>query len=165
MSRTNDAHHSDPSHPPGRLESWSGPLATGWLKVLLVVWALPWTILGVLLGVLAVLTGGRFVYRGIVWEFHGGFVTWLLHHVPLEHGAAAITLGHTVVGCSRQSLDACRPHELIHVAQYERWGPLFVPLYFGHALRIWRQGGNPYRDNPLEREAYKRAPIPKLPEA
>ncbi len=165
MSRRNEASHSHPPHRPGSLASWSGPLATGWLKVLLVVWALPWTVLGVLLGVLAVLTGGKFVYRGIVWEFHGGFVTWLLRRVPLEHGAAAITLGHTVVGSSRQSLDACRPHELIHVAQYERWGPLFIPLYFGHALRAWSRGKDPYRDNPLECEAYTLAPIPKLPEA
>jgi hypothetical protein len=55
-------------------------------------------------------------------------------------------------------LDHCRTHELVHVRQYERWGPLFVPAYLASSAIIWLRGGDPYRDNPFEREAYAVAP-------
>ena len=68
-----------------------------------------------------------------------------------------MTLGHVVLGQSAESLDFSREHELVHVRQYERWGPVFLPAYFLSSLIAWAQGKNPYYDNAFEREAYGQA--------
>ena len=61
----------------------------------------------------------------------------------------AITFGHVVLGVDE--LDpATLDHELVHVRQYERWGPLFVPAYLGAAVVARLRGGNAYRDNAFE---------------
>lgn len=121
----------------------------------LYVWASPNTLLGLLLAGGALLTGGRVrLYRGAV-EAHGGVVRWLLARaVPLRGGAAAMVVGHVILGRDEESLDLSRDHEHVHVRQYERWGPLFLPLYFGASLWAWLRGRDAYRDNPFEREAY-----------
>jgi tetratricopeptide (TPR) repeat protein len=53
-----------------------------------------------------------------------------------------------------------REHERVHVRQYERWGPLFIPLYLAAAAIAWWKGLDPYRDNPFEREAFERDDMP-----
>jgi hypothetical protein len=125
-------------------------------KPLAWLWASPWTALGLAIGLLGLLTGGRVQRRCGVVEFYGGAVTWLLQRFPVH--PAAMTLGHVVLGCVVDGLDACRAHELVHVRQYERWGPLFIPAYLGCSAYIWLRGGDAYRDNPFEREAYAVAP-------
>ena len=65
-----------------------------------------------------------------------------------------MTLGHTVLGRTAWDLDLCRDHEMIHVRQYERWGPAFLPAYLGCSAYLWIRGRNFYHDNPFEREAY-----------
>ena len=89
-------------------------------------------------------------------EFFGGAALWLLRRLPAA--PAAMTLGHTVLGRTAEALDAARQHELVHVRQYERWGPFFVPAYLFCSLIMWLAGKDAYRDNPFEREAYRRAP-------
>ncbi len=116
-------------------------------------WAAPWSAVGLVAGLVGVMTGGRVQRRAGLLEFHGGAVTWLLQHMPRIE-PLAMTLGHTVLGQSAAALDLCRRHELVHVRQYEQWGPLFVPAYFACSAWIWLRGGDPYRDNPFEREAY-----------
>jgi Domain of unknown function (DUF4157) len=60
-------------------------------------------------------------------------------------GFTAITLGHVIV--ANQPLDDhLLAHELAHVAQHERWGPLFYPAYLLTSL-------TGYRRNPFERAA------------
>jgi hypothetical protein len=123
-------------------------------KALLYLWAAPWSLLGCSLGLLGLMTGGRcFVERGVL-EFHGGILSRLLRQIPIEGGASAITLGHTVLGRTREELDRCRDHEHVHVHQYERWGPMFVPAYFASSIVAWAKGLDPYLDNAFEREAY-----------
>jgi hypothetical protein len=112
-----------------------------------------------LLGAVACLTGGRAVLQRRILEFHGGWLRWLLARAPISGGAAAITLGHTVLGRTRADLDRCRDHELVHVAQYERWGPFFIPAYFGWSVVLWWQGRRAYLDNPFEVEAYRTATV------
>lgn len=63
-----------------------------------------------------------------------------------------MTLGHVVL-CVDEIDDATLAHELVHVAQYERWGPLFVPCYLGAAVVAALRGGDLYRDNPFETAA------------
>lgn len=70
---------------------------------------------------------------------------------------AAITFGHVVWGCDQSCLDWSRNHERVHVRQYERWGPLFIPLYLAFSAIVAWRGLDPYRDNPFEREAFEKA--------
>ena len=65
-----------------------------------------------------------------------------------------MTLGHVVLGRSAAALDVCREHEMVHVRQYERWGPVFIPAYLLCSLVLLMRGRDAYRENPFEREAY-----------
>ncbi len=124
-----------------------------WLRLLRALWAGPYTLLGIALGLPAVVSGGGAQRIDGVWEFYGGWLVWALNRLPL-HNVQAMTLGQSVVGRSLAALDATRDHERIHVRQYERWGPLLGPAYLGCCLVLWCQGRDAYRDNPFEREAY-----------
>jgi len=122
--------------------------------ILALVWASPWTMLGVLIGLAARASGGGCQRVGRVLEFHGGIIDRVLRWVPIAGGAAAMTLGHSVLARTKADLDRSRRHELVHVAQYERWGPLFVPAYLFCSAWCWLRGRDPYLDNPFEEEAY-----------
>ena len=124
-------------------------------RVLVYLWALPTTCVGLLF--LTPTLFGRVHARVVdqVVELHGGAVSFFLRHVTLlPGGASAMTLGHVVLGVDQLSLDVTRAHERVHVRQAERWGPAFIPAYLIASLLAWRQGRDPYRDNPFEREAY-----------
>lgn len=113
-------------------------------------WAAPTTLLGFCLWPLA----GTARVRGGVLELHGRVLSALLRLLPVgPRGAAALTLGHVVVGQDQACLDACRAHESVHVRQCERWGPLFVPAYLSASLWALLSGRDPYHDNIFEREA------------
>lgn len=125
------------------------------LRLLAYTWAAPNSFLGVLCMPLALCTGGGVRRVDGTLEVYGGLPAWLLRHgTPLKGGAAALTLGHVVVGCTPEVLDHCRCHEHVHVRQYERWGPFFIPAYGLASLWVWLRGQDAYRDNPFEREAY-----------
>jgi hypothetical protein len=125
------------------------------LRVLGVVWASPYTLLGLAIGLVALATGARLRLRPPVVEFYGGGVRWLLARFFFGQGAMAFTLGHIVFGQTASALDVARDHELVHVRQFERWGPLMGPAYLGCSLVLWLAGRRPYRDNPFEREAFE----------
>jgi hypothetical protein len=127
------------------------------LRLLAMLWASPYTLLGVLFGGVGLCTGARARIRGRVIEFYGGGVKWLLRRFPLEQGAIACTLGHTVFGQTAAALDMAREHEMVHVRQFERWGPLMGPAYLGCSVVLWLMRRRAYRDNPFEREAYRQA--------
>ena len=105
---------------------------------------------------LALRSGRVAIVEGVV-EAHGPLLSWALSRlIPLSGGAAAITLGHVVLGRDAESLALTRPHERVHVVQYERWGPLFVPAYLLSGLWAYARGGHPYLDNRFEREPLSR---------
>ena len=122
--------------------------------VLSLIWASPYTLFGLGVGTLGLLTGGTAQLSGRTIEFYGGAVKWLIRRLPHGQFTLAMTLGHTILGQTATSLDLARDHELIHVRQYERWGVFFGPAYLLASLVIWLRGGRAYRDNPFEREAY-----------
>jgi hypothetical protein len=125
-------------------------------QLMLYMWASPASLLGLLPLPLVVLQGGKVKLVGGVVEAHGGIVTRLLRRgLPWVGSGAAITFGHVVWGCDQESLDWSRDHERVHVRQYERWGPLFIPLYLLASATAFCKGLDPYRDNPFEREAYE----------
>ena len=127
------------------------------ITILAIIWTSPWTLFGLAIGALGLASGGRVQRVGRVIEFYGGFVTWYLEFFPLVAGSAAVTFGHTVLGRSRSDLDACREHELVHVRQYERWGPFLVPAYLLCWLVRWLMRKDGYYGNPFERQAFDEA--------
>ncbi len=129
------------------------------LRLLRYLWASPNTLLGLLVVLIACLTGGSArIVTGVV-EVHGGFATAFLRRgLPLIGAGAAMTLGHVVLGQTADILESTRDHERVHVEQYERWGPFFLPAYIGSSVYLWLRGRDPYRENPFEKEAYGRAP-------
>ena len=124
------------------------------LRILSFIWASPYTIIGLCLGGIGLCTGGHGRFRGRTVEFYGGAVKWLVTHLPYGQYTLAITLGHTILGQSDSSLVIARDHEMVHVRQYERWGPLMGPAYLLSSLFLWIAGKRAYYDNPFEREAF-----------
>jgi hypothetical protein len=120
-----------------------------------VLWASPYTLLGLVLGFFGICTGGRMRIHGRVIEFHGGAVKWFLVHLPGGQFTLAITFGHTILGQTETALDISHEHEMVHVRQYERWGPFMGPAYLLCMLFLWLMGCSPYHDNPFERQAYR----------
>jgi hypothetical protein len=119
------------------------------------LWPIPWTLLGLAIGIVGCISGGR-----IGW-YNGTIVCWgprlnrLLQCVPISGGASAITLGHTILARSESDMVRTHDHELVHVRQYQRWGILFVPAYFIASLWLWYSGQDCYRENPFEKEAFQ----------
>jgi hypothetical protein len=124
------------------------------LRLLRYLWASPVTLLGVLIALVSRGSGGSLQRVEGVLEVAGGWPAWVLRRgFPFSGAVAALTLGHVVVGVSLNALTATRAHERAHVRQFERWGVLLLVLYPLAGLLAWVRGGNPYRDNPFEREA------------
>ena len=116
------------------------------------VWALPVSLVGILLLLFVLLSGGAVVIASGVIEAEGALVSFLLTRLHID----AIAIGHVVFGQNRDSLARCRDHELVHVRQCERWGPLFPILYLLSSATALLRGLDPYRDNRFEQEAFKK---------
>ena len=124
-------------------------------QIAVYLWVSPASVLGVLLGAIGMIRGGRVSVHSGVLEIEGPLLRWGLRRLTLLGGGAdAITFGHVVLGCDAATLRATRGHERVHVRQYERWGPLFIPLYVAASAWALVSGRDPYRDNPFEREAW-----------
>ena len=123
-------------------------------KSLKILWASPNTLLGLAIGVFGLCLGSQAQFRFGCVEFYGGLVQRILGRSPIGGGAAAMTLGHVVLGQTQGDLDRCRDHEHVHVRQYERWGPFFLPAYLGCSVMLWFRGKDAYLENPFEIEAY-----------
>ena len=126
---------------------------------LLTIWTFPNTLLGLAIGYLGVFSGGKVQRVDGCWEFHGGIVTRLLRFAPTGSGAMAMTLGHTILGQTQAALDIARAHEHVHVRQYEKFGPFFIPAYFAASFYAWVNRKDAYRDNIFEVEAFDKEPI------
>jgi hypothetical protein len=123
------------------------------------LWPAPYTALGLLLGVVALLLGGSWRREGGVIEFFGGAAGRALLRLPPSLAFSAMTLGHVILAVDRSALVQLRQHEHVHVRQYERWGPLFLPAYLLSSLVQLLRGRNPYRENHFEQQAYRLAPM------
>jgi hypothetical protein len=107
------------------------------------LWALPWTILGLLLSAFwprRRMVGSVLICEGAAWPTRLG---WRYR---------AITFGHVVLVVGDLD-EPTLAHELVHVDQFEKWGPLFIPAYLVASGLAAASGGHPYRDNRFEREA------------
>jgi hypothetical protein len=114
------------------------------------LWAFPATAIGLLFATAACLTGGSMQLRNGVLEACGGLVARWLRGSRFHRGGAAVTFGHVILARDRPSLERSRFHEMGHVRQFERWGPLLLPMYWSIVLWLWLRGYDPYLDHPFE---------------
>lgn len=128
------------------------------LKICLILWACPYSLLGITVGLFGILSGGRGRFRGGALEFYGGSTAWLVRHLPPGPTTQGLTLGHVIIGQTAEGLDDCAEHERVHVRQFERWGPMMGPAYLLASAWQWWIGGDAYYDNPFEQQAYREAP-------
>lgn len=124
------------------------------MKFLRYVWALPYTLLGLFFIPFTFFTRGGMQVVGGVLELHGRFISFILKYCfPVRGGAAALTLGHVILGRDRETLQASRGHERAHVRQYEILGPFFIFVYLAASLWALIRGDGAYRGNYLEKKA------------
>ena len=86
-----------------------------------------------------------------MWEIQGGWLTKLI----ARRGFGAITLGDAILYADGSLPMVLRDHELVHVRQGRRWGPLFLPAYGLESLWQRAHGRDLYWDNRFERQAYE----------
>jgi len=122
----------------------------GWV----LLWALPVTVLGLAIALIARASGGNVKCVEGVLEVSGGWpARALMHGFPFSGAVAAMTLGHVVVGVSDMALTRTRAHERAHVRQFERWGALMLVLYPLAGIWAGMRGLHPYHDNLFEIQA------------
>jgi hypothetical protein len=131
-----------------RSKSGSLPMKNA-LALIGYLWTSPNTIVALAIGLLL---GGRFQRVNGIVEIDGERIAKVLASLPVS--ATAMTVGHAVFGRDQSMLDRTRKHERVHVEQFARWGPLFIPAYLGCSLWLYLRGRDGYRENPFEIEAY-----------
>lgn len=127
------------------------------VRLLAYAWAGPYSLVGLLFGAVAVVFGARARIHDGALEFGGGRLGACFARLRAPFCFCAITFGHVILGTDAATLAAARAHEQVHVRQYERWGPLFIPAYLLSSLVQLVLGHRPYLDNRFEREAYSQA--------
>lgn len=129
-----------------------------WTATLLgMIWASPVTLFGLLVGLpVALFRGHLHVVHGHTPALlaRGPFADWLLRHHPF--GAMnAMALGHVVIA-EREGLSSrVLVHELAHVRQAARWGPLFPFAYLASSIWAFMRGRDAYWHNRFEIAARK----------
>ena len=109
------------------------------------VWAMPNTLLGLVVGALTFQTP-RIHGGAIVFDREPRGVSWLLRAM----NRTAMTLGFVIVSAAPVE-GRLLAHERHHVRQSMLWGPLFVPVYLALAIPFG------YRRHPMERAARRAA--------
>jgi len=117
------------------------------------LWAAPVSLAALPVVAVALASGARARWREGVLEVCGGLLAPLMTRLVPGFPVGAITLGHVVLGAGERELDASRPHERVHVWQYERWGALFPLLYLGASAAALARGRSAYGGNAFERQA------------
>ena len=127
-------------------------------SVVRTLWAAPWSLVGLLIGVLGLLSGGHVQRKGRVLELYGGCLPTILHFFPFYSGSPVATFGQVVLGrrAGTSMPAACTNGRR---RQYERWGLLFVPAYLSCSVAMWFRGKHPYYDNPFELSALRESAV------
>lgn len=119
------------------------------------LWAAPCSAAGLLISLLAILLGAKAQVRDGTLQVVGGRLAERIARLPTRLSILAFTNGHVIYAVSQTAMDSFRAHELVHVRQYERWGPLFPVLYLGSSLIQKLKGRDPYFSNCFEQAARK----------
>jgi hypothetical protein len=134
-----------------------------WPKPVAMLWALPYSIFGLACAAMLLATGGKAKWsQGALEITHrkcnsdcGRFAQTL----PFR----GFVLGHVILMVTEEDLACFGAHERVHVAQYARWGPLFLPAYGASSLWQLVRGCRPYWDNHFEVEAREHETHAKAP--
>jgi hypothetical protein len=127
-----------------------------------ILWALPLTILGLLLAFPVLAWHGRaYLVRDSMPALlvRGPFGDYLLEHHPFG-AMSAMAIGHVVLAEQKGLTKPILTHELEHVKQAARWGILFPFAYVASSLWAKLHGGDAYWNNAFEvaaRDAEKHA--------
>lgn len=124
-------------------------------RVLSYAWASPNSVLGLIAGMAMLCLGARVRRVQGCAEFSGGLLGSFIATPAIACPYRAMTLGHVILGTDEAVLAAAREHEQVHVRQYERWGPFFLPAYVASSAWQLLCGRRCYRDNYFEREAFR----------
>lgn len=127
----------------------------GVLRLLKLSWALPCSLIGILAAAIPLSRGGQ-----VRWTRGALEITYRPCRADCGDRALAlpfraIVFGHVILAVSDEELQRLGPHERVHVAQYERWGPVFLLAYPASSLWQWLRGRDAYRDNAFEVQARK----------
>lgn len=127
------------------------------LRLGILLWVAPLTVVGLLLALPVRIQRGhwRLVRRRRstllppALLVHGPIADWVLRRHPA--GAMnAMALGHIVIASRGGLTPRVLTHELEHVRQAERWGPLFPFAYLGSSGWQLLNGRNAYWHNHFE---------------
>ena len=128
--------------------------AIGILKRL---WASPCSALGLALAALPWAAGGSAKWSDgaleVTWRPQRAGCGTLARRLPVR----AIVFGHVILAVTREELERFSRHERVHVEQYERWGPLFLPAYALSSLWQLARGRDAYWHNFFEVQARARS--------
>ena len=116
-------------------------IPVGALRIFRIIWAGPNSLIGLALAL--------FFRR---WRFARGVLVAEGAEWPRKAGwnYTAITFGHVVLSVKEPIPERVLDHELVHVRQYEKLGPLFLPAYWAASLIAMIRGRHFYRDNLFE---------------
>ncbi len=118
------------------------------------LWPLPITLFGLILAGIVKASGGACQRYGNALEASNGAASRLLWLMNPWANIEAITLGHVILARNTDTAARLRTHEHTHVRQYERWGVIFPFAYLTSSAIAVIKGGDAYRDNVFEREAF-----------
>ena len=124
------------------------------------LWAMPCSALGALLAILIIALGGSARRVGHTIEVALAVKQQNAPAWASSLSFSAITFGHVIAGQSHDVLAVLRPHERVHVRQYEVLGPVFLLAYPASSLLALLRGQRPYRGNSFEKQAFAQAPGP-----
>ncbi|MBX3628034.1 MAG: signal peptide prediction [Rhizobacter sp.] len=128
-----------------------------WLRVAKLLWALPCSLVGLILATLPLALGGSAKVVSGALE-----VTYRQHlascgKLALSLPFTGIVFGHVILAVTQEELSRIGPHERVHVEQYERWGPAFFVAYPASSLWQLMRGRDPYWYNYFEVQARLRS--------
>ena len=128
-----------------------------WLGVAKLFWALPCSLVGVLLALVPLAFGGRAkVVAGaleVTYRQRLASCGKLALRLPFR----GIVFGHVILAVTQEELTRIGRHERVHVEQYECWGPVFFLAYPASSLWQLLRGRDPYRYNHFEIQARLRS--------
>jgi hypothetical protein len=125
------------------------------LQRLRFLWAAPCSLIGAVFAILALAFGGSCRRVGCTVEVALRVRQSQVPTLPARWPFGAITFGHVILGQSHEFLASVRAHELIHVRQYEAFGPFFLLAYPAASAWALLHGHCPYAGNYFEQQAVK----------
>jgi len=121
------------------------------------LWAAPCSLLGLCFALPVLLLGGRARWNSgaleVAWRARLAHCGRLARRMPFR----GIVFGHVIIAVTAEELRHIGAHERVHVEQYGRWGPFFLPAYAASSLWQLLRGRSAYWDNHFEVDARRRS--------